>query len=731
MNFNFRSNYISDNVVKKALITIFALLNLFFFCPDNALAQLDPAFGTNGVAATDIAGYPIASFLLPDGKILVVSDGFSTTVKFARFNSDGTPDNTYGTSGVVELVMPYIGQNNGRLYTAARQADGKIVLAGEDNAHGIITRFNESGTLDTSFATNGVHRTNIANYYDYFLDIILLPDGKIMGVGPAVTINNDMRDIFLIRYSADGVLDTAFGNGNGYLRYEDALSFIPIGQMEVLRQSDGKFIVYRRFVDSNSDGIARVRRFNADGTLDNTYPSFLLNGSFSKLALQPDDKLVVGGVIIKNGALERQHKDVSVVRYTTSGSLDTSFGTNGNTTLDITSYFDDIPQVLIVMPDGQILINVLTFVPLNRSAVRGYKISLARLSADGNAVTGKFIQTGVFSTIYQYSSLLKGHSFLTIQPDGKILTTHHWGGDSPNTRLLLTRAVGVPVQTYKFKGLPFDFLYDGFGITAIAEVMVFRPSNQRWYRSGDFAGYYFGLSDDIPVASDYVSNFETDLAVFRPSNGTWYIAKTKVNAATNFITVPWGMSGDIPAPADYDNDGKSDIAVFRPSTGVWYIRNSSDNSLRYVQWGSNGDKPVAGDFDGDGFYDVAVWRPSNGTWYILRSSDGQASIVNFGLNGDVPVQEDFDGDGITDIAVWRPSNGVWYVLKSSDGNFSYFNWGVSTDIAVPADYDGDLKTDFAVWRPSTGYWYVYRSSDNTYTQFYWGVPTDIPVQGKN
>lgn len=735
MNFNFRSNHISDNVVKKALITIFALLNLIFFCPDNTLAQLDPAFGTNGVAGTDILGYPLESLLLPDGKILVISEDDNSLTpepSFVRFNSDGTLDDNYGTNGAVRLVIPYLNPASGQIVSVVRQVDGKILLAGFENDYGIITRFHENGTLDTSFANNGIYRTSFGSSYDVLQNIILLPDGKILVVGSARDNPDSGADILFIRYSADGVLDQTFGNGNGYLRHQDLMSSTGFGDVKALRQSDGKLVVFRTTgLDYNQS--TRIRRFNADGTLDNTYPDILLNGAYSKVALQSDDKLLVGGAVNKNDALERRHKDISILRYTASGSLDLGFGTNGNASFDITSYFDDTPKALRVMPDGQILVGALTHVPLNRSAVKGFYSSLARLSADGNTVNGKFLQT---YTVYNDWRTAK-NGFLKIQPDGKILTVYQ-RENTARPYLLLARAVDVPVETYRFKGLPFDFNYSPYTVAtnpatikATAEVMVFRSSNQRWYTYGNGAGYFFGLSDDIPVPSDYVGNFETDLAVFRPGNGTWYIAKDKTTAATDYIAVPWGTSGDIPAPADFDGDGKSDIAVFRPSTGVWYIRSSSDNSPRFVQWGSNGDKPVAGDYDGDGFYDVAVWRPSNGTWYILRSSDGQASFVNFGLNGDVPVQEDFDGDGITDIAVWRPSTGVWYVLKSSDGNFLYFNWGTSGDIAVPADYDGDFKTDFAVWRPSTGHWYLYRSSDNSYAEVSWGLPTDIPVQGKN
>ena len=102
MSNNFRSNFVSANGAKKTLTGIFALLNFILFFAGATHAQLDPAFGTNGVAATDIQGYPIAGFVLPDGKILVIRGDLNVieySPRFIRFNSDGTLDNTYGTNG--------------------------------------------------------------------------------------------------------------------------------------------------------------------------------------------------------------------------------------------------------------------------------------------------------------------------------------------------------------------------------------------------------------------------------------------------------------------------------------------------------------------------------------------------------------------------------------------------------------------------------------------------------
>jgi hypothetical protein len=460
---------------------------------------------------------------------------------------------------------------------------------------------------------------------------------------------------------------------------------------------------------------------------DNSFTN-ISNANFNtneiELLLLPDDKIIIASDIQKTESLERRSLDVKVVKFTANGSVDTGFGTAGEMSFDVTTAFDDRLFAITAQPDGQIIVGCSTNVQANRSALEGSMLSLARISPSGG-LNGKFMLT---------KSVIFGSGSINILSDGKLLTIFQTYDQNFNIHLLLTRSLGVPLQTYNFKGVPYDFLRpnsNGFQPDGISDPTVFRSGESKWYMYPfvpEFLYNVFGLSTDIPVPSDYLSDLGSDMAVFRPSNGTWYIAKSSYNAGQNFMAVQWGLNGDIPAPGDFDNDSKSDVAVFRPSNGGWYIRNSNDNSVRILQWGTNGDKPVVGDYDGDGKSDVAVWRPSDGVWYVLRSSDGQPSFTYFGLNGDIPVQEDYDGDGKTDIAVWRPSTGVSYILRSSDGVFWALKWGLPTDYAVPADYDGDKKTDIAVWRPSQGRWYIFRSSDSTLGLFYWGMNGDTIPQ---
>jgi uncharacterized delta-60 repeat protein len=689
------------------------------FCYSFAYSQLDPAFGNGGTTLvhTDVDDRPIGAFLLPDGKILVVNGSNNTNVgQFVRLNPDGTVDTSYGTGGRLTLPIPFI--SNGYLYKAIRQTDGKIVVVGTDNSDGLIMRFNEDGTFDTSFSDDGIHRPNINQLgFDGLSDVVQQSDGKLVAIGDA---GSSLGRVSAIRYLPNGEPDTTFGDHKGYVVIDTG--FNAFYQPTVALQSTGKLVI---FYNGGGFEPADVFRLTADGALDSSFPSLRPPREATVLRVISNDRIVIGGYEPRTDSLRRTNTDMVIRRYSADGQLDLTFGTNGVADVDVTSKFSDEVFDIVERNDGHLIIGGTTGVPPNRSNIDGVQISLVTLTPDGTK-EGSFL-------VAEATDVLYGR--LLLQPDGKIVTVSTKFITAQGTDLLITRSLGVPAVLYRFHGIPFELTYD----LGHSDAALFRPSTSRWYTTpGTIDSIFFGLPDDILVPSDYLGSdilstlaLNSDVAVFRPSSGTWYIGRDYNDPAHNFVAVQWGANGDIPAPADYDGDGKSDLAVFRPSSGIWYIKNIGDGSTWARQWGLEGDKPVVGDYDGDGIYDIAVWRPSDGFWYIIRSSDQQAMYVPFGLSGDIPVQEDYDGDGKFDIAVFRPSDGFWYILRSSDGGITYANWGLSTDVAVPADYDGDHRTDIAVWRPSSRTWYIKYSSGRPTDPFIFGSPGDIPVAARH
>ncbi len=695
-------------------------------------AQLDPAFGTNGtVALSNVGTKPMASYILPDGKILLVSEQLfnvnNQTYKYflSKFNADGTPDSSYGTNGVVTLVNPIDSTNLfSKFFNCGKQSDGKMLFVSFQT----IYRFNENGIIDTTFSGDGMHTPNVEQQASEQLSgVIQQPDGKILLAGTILSNSQPYLPykIFFVRYQLNGTLDQSFGDQGGFI--VNPVQYATVS--DIFLQSTGKIItVPRREITQFAfyvDGA--INRFNSNGTVDNSFtPIFYAGNTLRNFKMLADDGFAVAESALISDQLLRKHRDIVVSRYTANGVLDTNFGTNGKTSFDITSAQTDNAIALGEQADGKIIVSGATEIEFNRSALSGSTLSIARLNTNGS-LDGKYLPTNLYYYYYSYWEDIRIYQGqVLVQPDGKIITVSHKITNAGDPQILLTRSTNIPLEIKRLHGIDYNFL----GYTN-ANPGIYRPSSRNWYFSPSIYPTFFGLSEDVLAPADFVGDFKTDLAVFRANEGNWYIAKEANNPSQNYLTIQWGKTGDIPIPRDYDGDSKSDIAVFRPLEGTWYIRNSANNTTTIQKWGTNGDKPAAGDFDGDGFDDIAVFRPSDGNWYILRSSDGGYSIQHFGLNGDIPVQEDYDGDGFDDVAVFRPSDGNWYILRSSDNGYSISNFGLPGDIPIPCDFDGDRRADIGVWRPSNQNWYLINSGDSSYNQFLFGLSNDIPAQGRN
>jgi hypothetical protein len=85
---------------------------------------LDPTCGTGGNATTTGFGGDRSSMALQsDGKV-VLAGGTSTAFVLARFDVDGTLDDSFGTAGVVTGIAVGIAND------VAIQPEGEIVIAG-------------------------------------------------------------------------------------------------------------------------------------------------------------------------------------------------------------------------------------------------------------------------------------------------------------------------------------------------------------------------------------------------------------------------------------------------------------------------------------------------------------------------------------------------------------------------------------------------------------------------
>ena len=186
------------------------------------------------------------------------------------------------------------------------------------------------GQVDTSFA-GGAIVTPVDIGEDYVNAVAVQADGKLLVAGSSATLTG--TKVAVLRYLRDGGLDTAFGNGGKVLtalgtHRNDVASAIAV-------QPDGKIVVAGS-TDQGASGLDfALVRYNADGSLDTAFGNagavVTDFGSASDrayaLLLQADGKIVLGGET--NTGATAGGVDFALVRYLRDGGLDTTFGTGG------------------------------------------------------------------------------------------------------------------------------------------------------------------------------------------------------------------------------------------------------------------------------------------------------------------------------------------------------------------------------------------------------------------
>ncbi|MEZ4706807.1 MAG: clostripain-related cysteine peptidase [Caldilineaceae bacterium] len=328
----------------------------------NGDGSLDPTFNSTGKLLTTLsAGDNLISALAlqNDGKIIasgVVSNPISLAdVAVVRYNSDGTLDSTFDSDGIVATD---VNNNTDITRDVVIQNDGKIIVAGYTiNAltgnDFLVARYNVSGTLDSTFAGDGIVTTDFNGGNDTAYVVELQSDGKIVVVGEATNGANGL-DVAIARYNSDGSLDTSFdGDGKVITAFGPGADRFPV----IAVQRDGKLVVAGG-TDNGGNTDFALARYNSDGTLDTSFdgdgkvttPLGAGEDQIYDMLIQPDDKIVVIGWS-HNGA----NLDGAVARYTPNGALDASFSGDGILTIDFNGN-NDLFKIIARQPDSKLVV---------------------------------------------------------------------------------------------------------------------------------------------------------------------------------------------------------------------------------------------------------------------------------------------------------------------------------------------------------------------------------------
>jgi uncharacterized delta-60 repeat protein len=230
----------------------------------NADGTLDTSFGTAGWISLDFSGgadVANAVALQADGKIILAGTAdqgaASTQTDFAlaRFNSDGTPDSSFGTAG--KQTTDFGNSPDFAEALTIQAADRKILIAGHSatgaNTDFALARYNTDGSLDTTFGASGRVIQDFSGSHDYAYSLAIQGDGKILAAGYTVAAT---RDFAILRLTSTGELDTQFGiHGKTQVDFsggDDLADSITV-------QADGKIILAGWTATATGDDFAMVR----------------------------------------------------------------------------------------------------------------------------------------------------------------------------------------------------------------------------------------------------------------------------------------------------------------------------------------------------------------------------------------------------------------------------------------------------------------------------------------
>lgn len=198
---------------------------------------------------------------------------------------------------------------------------GYLVAATLDGAPGFL-RLDAGGELDPAYGQGGIVRFD-GTSMSWVKDAARLPDGRIVVVGDQQGRTPALLHVF----SAEGTLDASVGN-----RGTIELTAYDNEAPRVLVRRDGTVILAGHEDAPGTDNDAfLVQRFRLDGTLDSDFgtdgETRVNDGGYVEALLEmTDGRLLVVGRAARDGSL---YPGGAVARLTSEGQIDEGFGTGG------------------------------------------------------------------------------------------------------------------------------------------------------------------------------------------------------------------------------------------------------------------------------------------------------------------------------------------------------------------------------------------------------------------
>ena len=599
-----------------------------------------------------------------DWKIIVwwafTTIGWVARNRIARLNSDWSLDTSFNPN------------SNGTINSIEVEEDGKIIIGWAFTTVGWVTRnriarLNSDWSLDTSFNPNS----------NSTISKVKLIWSKIWVWGAFTSINAIAQWYFSIIDNT--VHDTVYN-----ARPNSTVSAL-------LKQADGKILLWGSFTTVWGISRNRVARFDSDWTLDiNFNPN--TNSTVSSFAIQTDGKILLWGWFTTVGWVARNY----IARLNSDWSLDTSFNANISTSAQLNS--------IAIQPDGKIIIGG-TFVTVGWVA----RSRIARLNSDWS-----------LDTSFNPNASSNVNSII-VQPDWKIIvwwafTTIGW------------------VARNRIARLNSDWSLDtSFNPNSNSTIITIALQT-------DGKILLWGWFTTIGwVARNYIARLNSDWSLdtsFNPNSNstvnTIYLLPDWSIIIGWLFTTMWGIART--EIAKVDNNGTLDtsfnVVFWWASTAIFAL--TQDNQSNIIAWGSfttvnwwANNPYLAWIWTTETLNNIALWLRSDTwtncnthactitSWNDQSSFWRNASVVNAAWWA---VNYDFNNKINFNSTVLLNSSQLNFASPTSINNYTVFyvlRWNdISQWSALLEDSSTSMR--FEQWWNTNRYWYTrYWVSDHT------------------
>ncbi|HYC48023.1 MAG TPA: hypothetical protein VED01_21325 [Burkholderiales bacterium] len=692
-----------------------------------ANGALDTTFDGDGKSTTALGTFHDVArsvTLQADGKILVggLTWNGATHYDFAllRYEANGTLDSTFDGDGRVITAVTAAYEEG---WSVTVQPDGKILLAGFADTTSrdfALVRYNPDGSLDTSFDGDGKLTTDFGSGNDQGHRVALQPDGRILVSGFAW--NGANNDFALVRYDSNGTLDTSF-DGDGKL-ITDVAAFDDFGESIVV-QPDGRILVAGSSRTGSSFDFSLVR-YNADGSLDTSFDTDgkVTTGigpdeSGRSLALQADGKIIVAGYSW-NGS----DYDFALARYTTSGSLDTSFDGDGKLVTRV-GPSTDYGFSVALQADGKIVVGG------HSSNGSNYDFALVRYNVDGSLDAGFDDPTGNVAPTYTENGAAVLLDDDMRAYDAELAAQGHYAGAS----LTLSRSGAANAQDVFSstgalgalnQGSP--IVYSGVNVGTVVTnaggtlALTFNASATQPRIDGVLQSITYSNASDAPASSVQIDwSFSDGNGGAQGAGGTLSdltsttVAIAAINDAPMLgdgkVTTPFGTGNDYGRSIALQSDGRILLAGYSQVAG--------NDDFAVARYNANGSLDTT--FSGDGRSTAAIGTSADYGRSITLQPDGRILVGGYTWNGADhdfaltrfnaagSLDTSFDGDGKLTSAVGSEDY-AWTTLLQPDGrivlaghtgvfappayqNFALVRYNANGSLDTTFDGDGTVVTD--------------------------------------